>query len=85
MTKQANPPPRGDKPTPTAPPPPPPWRHWLWLIALVLFVGLFFVLPSTRVTPSVTLTYSQFVKDVAAKHVKTITITSSGSASGILK
>ena len=85
MTRQANPPPKGDKPIPTAPPPPPAWRHWLWLIALVLFIGLFFVLPSTRKTPTVTLTYSSFVKDVAAKQVKTITITSSGSASGTLR
>jgi cell division protease FtsH len=85
MTRQANPPPKGDKPTPTAPPPPPPWRHWLWLIALILFIGLFFVLPSTRVTSTVTLNYSQFVKDVAARQVKTITVKSSGSASGILK
>ncbi len=85
MTRQAHPPPTGDRPTPTAPPPPPVWRHWLWLVALVVFVGLFFVLPATRVTPTVTLHYSQFVKDVAAKQVKTITITSSGSASGILK
>ncbi len=84
MTKQANPPPQGDKPVPTAPPPPPPWRHWLWLAALILFIGLFFVLPATRVTPSVTLTYSHFLKDVSAKTVRTITITSSGSASGTL-
>ena len=84
MTKQATPPPRGDKPAPTAPPPPPAWRHWLWLIALVLFIGLFFVLPSTRVTPSVTLTYSSFLKDVAAKSVHTITIASNGSATGTL-
>ncbi len=84
MTKQATPPPRGDKPTPTAPPPPPAWRHWLWLIALVLFIGLFFVLPATRVTPSVTLTYSQFVKDVSAKNVRTVTIASSGTATGTL-
>jgi len=84
VTKQATPPPRGDKPTPVAPPPPPPWRHWLWLVALVLFVGLFFVLPATRVTPSVTLTYSQFLKDVSAKTVRTITIASNGSATGTL-
>ncbi|MDA8312156.1 MAG: ATP-dependent zinc metalloprotease FtsH [Actinomycetota bacterium] len=85
MTKQANPPPPGDKPTPTAPPPPPPWRHWLWLIALILFIGLFLVLPSTRATPSVTLTYSNFLKDVSAKQVRTITIKSNGTASGVLK
>ena len=85
MSKQATPPPTGDKPTPTAPPPPPPWRHWLWLIALILFIALFFVLPTTRAAPSVTLTYSQFVKDVSAKQVRTVTITTSGTASGVLK
>ncbi len=85
MSKQATPPPTGDKPIPTAPPPPPPWRHWLWLIALILFIALFLVLPTTRTTPSVTLTYSQFVKDVAAKQVRTVTITSNGTASGVLK
>jgi cell division protease FtsH len=85
MSKQATPPPTGDKSTPTAPPPPPPWRHWLWLIALALFIVLFFVMPTTRTTPSVTLTYSQFVKDVSAKQVRSVTITSSGTASGILK
>ncbi len=85
MTRQAKPSPNGDRPTPTAPPPPPAWRHWLWLIALVVFIGLFFVLPSTRMTPTVTLSYSHFVKDVTAKEVKTITITTSGSASGTLK
>ena len=85
MSKQATPPPTGDKPTPTAPPPPPPWRHWLWLIALILFIALFFVLPATRAAPSVTLTYSQFVKDVSAKQVRTVTITTSGTASGVLK
>jgi cell division protease FtsH len=85
MTKNASSPPTGTKPVPTAPEPPPAWRHWLWLIALVIFIGLFFVLPATRVSPSVTLTYSKFVKDVSAKQIKTITIDSNGTASGKLK
>jgi cell division protease FtsH len=34
MTKQANPPPPGDRPTPTAPPPPPAWRQWLWPVTI---------------------------------------------------
>ncbi|HVC13930.1 MAG TPA: ATP-dependent zinc metalloprotease FtsH [Acidimicrobiales bacterium] len=84
MTKKATSPPQRDKPTPTAPPPPPPWRHWLWLLAIIVFVGLFFVLPGTRMTTSVTLTYSHFLKDVAAKNVRTITIAPDGSASGTL-
>ncbi|MCU1495266.1 MAG: ATP-dependent zinc metalloprotease FtsH [Acidimicrobiaceae bacterium] len=84
MTKQASPPPRGDKSTPTAPPAPPPWRHWLWGIALAIFVVLYFVLPATRITQPVNLTYSRFLKDVAAHQVKTVTITSTGGASGTL-
>jgi cell division protease FtsH len=85
MTQRATPTPPGDKPVPTAPPPPPAWRHWLWLGALALFVLLFFVVPATRQTPSVSLTYSQFLKDVSAKQVKTFTLGSTGSASGSLK
>ena len=85
MTKQASPPPKGDKATPTAPPPPPAWRHWMWLIALALFVGLFFVLPATRTTPTVTLTYTKFLTEVSAKQVSTVTITTSGTASGTLE
>ncbi|MER5506762.1 hypothetical protein ABT052_15720 [Streptomyces sp. NPDC002766] len=50
MTKQAQPPPPGDRPSPTAPPPPPAWRHWLWPLAILLAVGLWTVLPMTRST-----------------------------------
>ena len=85
MTKRATPAPRGDKPVPTAPPPPPAWRHWLWPAALVIFIGLFFVLPATKLTPSVTLTYSQFLKDASAHKVSTVTIDSNGDATGTLK
>ena len=85
MTKKANPAPPGDKPVPMAPPPPPAWRHWLWAVALAVFIGLFFVLPATRMTPTVTLSYSQFLNDVTAKQVKTVTIGSNGSASGTLR
>jgi cell division protease FtsH len=84
MTQRATPAPPGDKPVPTAPPPPPAWRHWLWLIALAVFLLLFFILPATRVGQPVTLTYSQFLKDVSAKEVKTFTISPNGSASGTL-
>jgi cell division protease FtsH len=85
MTKPASPPPQRDKPTPVAPPAPPWWRHWLWAVAIVLFILLFFVLPATRITQPVTLTYSQFVEDVSAGKVETFTINSNGSASGTLK
>jgi cell division protease FtsH len=85
MTKQATAPPTRDQGTPTAPPPPPAWRHYLWLIAAVLFVVLFFVLPATSGPKQVSLTYSQFLKDVSGNKVKTVTIATGGSASGTLK
>jgi cell division protease FtsH len=85
MTKQATAPPTRDQGTPTAPPPPPAWRHYLWLIALILFVVLFFVLPATSGSKQVSLTYSQFLKDVSGNKVKTVTLTTGGSASGTLK
>ncbi len=85
MTKQATAPPTRDQGTPTAPPPPPAWRHYLWLIALIFFVVLFFVLPATSGSKQVSLTYSQFLKDVSGNKVKTVTLTTSGSASGTLK
>ncbi|MBO0692043.1 MAG: ATP-dependent zinc metalloprotease FtsH, partial [Acidimicrobiaceae bacterium] len=83
MTKRAIPPPTNDKGTPTAPPPPPAWRHYLWVIALVIFVILFFVLPNTR-GEHVTLNYSQFLNDVNNHQVKTVTISSNGNAEGTL-
>ena len=74
MTKQATPPPTSDKGAPTAPPPAPAWRHYLWLIAIVIFIVLYFVLPTTQGQQQVTLNYSQFLHDVSAHKVKTVTI-----------
>ena len=85
MTKKASPPPPGDRPAQTAPPPPPAWRHWLWPIAIAITVLLWLSLPATRGTAPVSLTYSQFLSDVGAKQVKSITISSDGSATGTLK
>jgi cell division protease FtsH len=84
MTKQATPPPTRDRGTPTAPPPPPWWRHYLWLVAIGLFVLLYFLLPTTRGPKTVTLNYSQFINDVKAQKVKTATIQTNGTASGTL-
>jgi cell division protease FtsH len=84
MSKQALPPPTNDSGTPTAPPAPPAWRHYLWLVALAMFVVLFFVLPATSGKGQVTLTYSQFLSDVSAHKVKTVTIETTGSATGNL-
>ncbi len=82
MSKQALTPPTRDTGSDTAPPAPPAWRHWLWIVALVLFVGLFFVLPSAQRAGQVTISYSQFIKDVSAHKVKTVTLATSGAASG---
>ena len=72
MSKQAKPPPPGDKPVPTAPPKPPTWRNWIWPIMLIVIFALWFLLP-TR-SPSTSLTYSKFLSDVAAGQVKTVQI-----------
>ena len=89
MSKQPIPPPERDRPTPMAPPPPPAWRHWLWPIAIGLVLLAWFFLPAIHTTPTVTLTYSQFLSDVNAHKVKTVTIGSSSTtnapANGTLK
>jgi len=85
VSKTASPPPRGDKPVAPAPPPPPAWRHWLWFVAIGIFVVLYLVLPATRVSQPVSLNYTQFVNDVKAKDIKTVAINSDGTARGTLK
>jgi cell division protease FtsH len=85
MSKQVNPPPRGDKPTPTAPPPPPTWRNWLWPIMIFVIVALWLFLPTRGASTSIS--YSQFLADASAHQVKTIEIspTSGGTSNGTLK
>jgi len=85
MSKQANPPPPGDKPSGSAPPPPPRWRNWIWPIMLIAILALFYLLP-TR-SPSTSLSYTQFVKDVQAGQVKTAQLATSpgGTTTGQLK
>jgi cell division protease FtsH len=73
MSKQPIPPPPGDKPTPTAPPPPPGWRHWLWPIALIAMLVLYFFLPSLASAPQ-SLTYPVFQTQLAKHKVKTVEI-----------
>jgi cell division protease FtsH len=84
LTKRATPPPTRDKGTPTAPPPPPAWRHYLWIVAVGIFILLYVTLPTTQGAKQVTLNYSQFLKDVSAHQVKTVTIATSGTATGKL-
>jgi cell division protease FtsH len=86
MTRPASPPPPKDRPAPVAPSPPPWWRHWLWVAALVGWVVLFLVLPTRGGTQPQTLTYSQFLQDVQAHRVSSVSIDpSSGSATGTLR
>ncbi|MHB1773108.1 MAG: ATP-dependent metallopeptidase FtsH/Yme1/Tma family protein [Acidimicrobiales bacterium] len=86
MTKQAVPPPPGDRPTPTAPPPPPRWRHWLWPAAIALTFLMWVLLPTlhAKSVPSHNLTYSQFLGDVGAHKIKSVTLQTNGQASGTL-
>src|ERR1700689_4759030 len=81
MSKQATPPPPGDKPTSQAPPPPPGWRHALWPIAIIAAFFLWLVLPAVHATPSTTLTYTQFLAEAGSKKVKTLTIAAPGGTS----
>ena len=84
MSKQAKPPPPGDKSRPTAPPPPPTWRNWLWPIMIFAIFALWLFLP-TRST-STSLSYSQFLSDVTQHQVKSVQLagTSGGTSSGTL-
>ena len=84
MTKQAQPPPAGDRPSSPAPPPPPAWRHWLLPIALIATLLLWIVLPTLHAAQQVNLTYSQFLSDVSAHKVKTVNIQPTGPATGTL-
>jgi cell division protease FtsH len=82
MSKQPSSPPPGDKPVPTAPPPPPAWRHWLWPIALIATLGLYFFLSSgiTTTTP-VSLQYSQFVTYANQHKIKNVEFASPSNGS----
>ncbi len=84
MTKPAVTPPTRDKGAPVAPPPPPQWRHYLWVVASIIFIALYFLLPTTKAAQPESLNYTQFLKDVAAKQVKSVTIGANGQATGTL-
>ena len=83
MSKQASSPPPGDRPVGTAPPPPPKWWQWLWPIAVLIIVLVWF-LPVLVGAQSESLSCSQFLADVDAHQVKTVTIAGNGRASGTL-
>jgi cell division protease FtsH len=87
MSKQASPPPPGDKPAPgNAPPPPPKWRHWLVPVAILVALMLWVFLPAVHQAGQTTLTYTQFMADVTAHKVATITTspTAGGTSTGTL-
>ncbi len=84
MTRPAATPPTNDQGVPVAPGRPSPWRHALWLLVMVVLVVAFIVVPATHAQSQTTLTYSQFLSDVTAHKVKTVTIETDGNASGSL-
>ena len=82
MSKQASPPPRGDKPAPPpTPPPPPAWRHWLIPVGILVALLLWIVLPAVHSSSPTSLNYTQFINDVTAHKIKTITIAQPGGTS----
>ena len=85
MSKQAKPPPPGDKPVPTAPPKPPTWRNWIWPIMLIAIFALWFFLPTRSASTS--LSYTLFIQDVQKHEVKTaqLATTPGGTTTGELK
>ncbi|HEX3425986.1 MAG TPA: ATP-dependent zinc metalloprotease FtsH [Acidimicrobiales bacterium] len=71
--------------TPRRPPPPPPpkWRIWLLALGTVLTLILLFR-PSTSSTPTQKLTYTDWVTQITANKVKTVTMDQNGKVSGVL-
>jgi len=84
VTRKAAAPPPGDTGVPVAPDKPPGWRHALWPLAALICLLLFVVLPIAKSPHQTTLTYTQFMTDVSAGKVKTVTIETNGNASGSL-
>jgi cell division protease FtsH len=83
MSKQATSPPPGDKPGPNNPPPTPPgWRHWLLSAGIIAALWLWIYLPAVHQPTPTSLSYSQFLADVAAHKVKTVTIAQTGGTGG---
>jgi len=81
MSKQPNPPPPRDRGANTAPPPPPSWRHWLWPIALLAVLALWFILPGINVKTPENLNYTQFTANAKAHKIETVTFGNGSSGS----
>lgn len=73
-----------DKAQGSAPPPPPAWRQYLIPIGLAL-TGLLFLLPLFAGPSRLNLTYSQFLADLNAGRLASVTIGPGGQAIGTLK
>ncbi|RDI60479.1 ATP-dependent zinc metalloprotease FtsH [Nocardia pseudobrasiliensis] len=87
MSRHASPPPQGDRPTPPPQQQRLTWRLWLFPVAMLIVVLVVSIWsPGLRTSKpnSVGLGYSEFLSDVDSHQVKTITIESSGKASGAL-
>ncbi len=83
MSKQATSPPPGGKPGPSNPPPTPPgWRHWLLPAGIIAALWLWIYLPAVHQPSPTSLSYSQFLANVSAHEVKTVTIAQTGGRSG---
>jgi ATP-dependent Zn protease len=83
MTRQpASPPPDKTGGTPPQRPQPSGWRHLLTFIAIGLFLWLLLILPVTSGPAPVSLTYTEFVHQVKAHEVSTLTVNSNGTATG---
>ena len=73
-----------DRPQRSAAPPPPGWRQYLIPIGLAITIVLF-VLPLLGGPARASLTYSQFLADLDAGKISSVTISAGGQASGVLK
>jgi cell division protease FtsH len=80
----AKPSPPGDKPSTPPPPPPPDWSRWL--LPMGILVAVWFLLGNlVSGTGTHTLTYTQFIKEVSAQKVQSVSITPDGEVEGKLK
>lgn len=84
MSRRASTPPSGNRGAATPPQQRPGWRIWLIPFAALVALLLVSILMRTPESASTSIGYSEFLSDVDAHQVKTITIESSGQASGAL-
>ncbi|WP_084526493.1 ATP-dependent zinc metalloprotease FtsH [Nocardia vaccinii] len=86
MSRRASAPPPGEHPAPSLPKRPS-WRQWLLPAAMLIVsvaVAIWLGQRWTSAPTPTSLSYSQFLADIDARQIKTITIESSGRAVGTL-